>query len=395
VDGFQNRNQVLEESQTYIARALDLNPLLPEAHGANAEWLRAQKRFDEAQAAIDRALELRPSYAEAYAIQASMHAMRGETDDELRNIRKATELDPQENRYQTRLAGALWSASRSEEAIATVKDALRRNPQIPGNYSTLSRWIEQMGRLGEALYWSYQQRMLEPQAKSSRWSQCFDLIRVWRMEQAEACLRRYLQSYPGYTEAIQYLSILTGDTETAIANLEKAVAENPNFWYRRYQLADWLVASGRWQETLDILEPTAPQLAQSPPVVNDFTTWPLINLAQAHRGLGDEARSTELLEAGLNYLERRRKLQAGGLSAGVEDVMYLILLGREDEAMRRLQGAIDSGWRFFSMGLHGKFYDRMRDDPRFQAQLARLAAIMDEEWAWFEAHKDDPISQHL
>ncbi|MDP5052296.1 MAG: hypothetical protein NWP69_00785, partial [Congregibacter sp.] len=63
----QNRAAALEEAGVAIAKALDLDPQLAEAHGANAQLLLAMKRFDEAETSIQRALELKPSYADAYA----------------------------------------------------------------------------------------------------------------------------------------------------------------------------------------------------------------------------------------------------------------------------------------------------------------------------------------
>ena len=101
-------------------------------------------------------------------------------------------------------------------------------------------------------------------------------------------------------------------------------------------------------------------------------------------------------DAGLRFVRRSRKAQSGGFTEGTEDVRLLLLLGREDEALQRLERAVASGWMFFSFGLHfTRIYDPVRDDPRFIRAVATLAATMERERAWYEAHRDDPVESML
>lgn len=65
-------------------------------------------------------------------------------------------------------------------------------------------------------------------------------------------------------------------------------------------------------------------------------------MARALKGLGREDEAIRLLEAGLAHLERRRKLQGTGFALGIDDVQYLIVLGRHDEALSRLTRAANS-----------------------------------------------------
>jgi TolB-like protein/predicted Zn-dependent protease len=389
-----NRSESLEKAGALVARALDLDPLLAEAHAAKADLLRAEKRPAEAEAAVKRALELRPSFASAYATYSILKYMEGNLDEALRLIRKAIELDPQEDRYRTQLAQALWSVSRSEEAIAITKEAIRRNPDVPTNYIQLGRWTTQMGDIGQGSYWERQGALADPVSGNLEMSECMILVQLWARDKARSCLESHLKEHPDDTEARQYLAIVTDDLELGLSNMREAVEQNPTFWYRRYQLSDWLVEAGEWQETIDILQPVAPQLFSDEPRVDDFSTWAVRNLAQAYQGLGNDERATTLLTAGLDYLERRRKLQGSGFISGIEDVQYLILLGRTQEAMARLKEVVDAGWRFYSFGLNTGFFDRVRDNPRFQEIVATIRTDMKEQLAWYDEHKDDPIAQH-
>jgi TolB-like protein/Tfp pilus assembly protein PilF len=387
-----DRQQLYQEAGDAIARAIDLDPQLAEAHGVSAMLLVQQRRLPEAQAAIARALELQPSYAGAYATYAHLLFVQGQFDESLEKIRKAIDLDPQENSYRTQLAGALWSVSRAEEAVAMVKEAIGRNPQVTANYLLLGRWSGQLGNMGHEAYWSAKAASLAGDAPFAAWFECLSLVQLWATERALACIGEYLQLYPDDTEATHYLAHLTDDVQLGLSALRSAVAENPGQWMRRYQLADWLVRAGEWQETIDTLRPTAPQLFLEQPQVNDFTTWAALNVAQAYRGLGKEAEARTVLETALSYIDRRRKMQAAGFVSGVEDVQYLLLLGREDEALERLQRMVDAGWRFYSFGLQLHFYDPWREDPRFIEAYEQIKDDMASQLAWFEAHRDDPIS---
>jgi len=388
----QNRGQALQAANTAVAKALDLDPQLAEAHGANAELLLAEKRFAEAETSIQRALDLSPSYAEAYASYSTLFYVQGKVDESLAQMRKAIELDPQENRYQTRLAHALWSVSRSEEAIATVREAIGRNPQLPGNYGLLGRWYMQLGEVGKGAYWQDQAAQINGDARGSSWSSCMNLVQLWATNRAQACTQDFLRKYPDDAEATQYLAILTQDTALGIKNLRDAIAANPNFWYRSFQLADWLVQAQEYEEVLQILRPVAPALFDESPEVNDLTIWGAVNVAQAYLGMGEASKASVILEAGLGHIERRRKLQGAGFVSGIEDVQILMLLDRQDEALTRLERAVAAGWRFYSFGLRvGALYAPLRDDPRFQAVLAFLEEDLAEQLAWYDKNRDMPL----
>jgi TolB-like protein/lipopolysaccharide biosynthesis regulator YciM len=389
--GQNKRGESLSRASVSIAKALDLDPQLADAHAANAFVLMRQKKFPEAEEAVNRALELRPSFASAYATQSLLRYMQGDLDKALELVRKAIELDPQENRYRTQLAQALWSVSRSEEAVAITKDAIRRNPDVPMNYAQLGRWSEQMGDLGKGAYWERYATRIDPAAKVEGLQECLTLTKLWAWDKAVPCLESHVAEQPEDTEGKQYLAVLTNDEDLGLSNLRDAIARNPNFAYRRYQISDWLVQAGLWQETIDTLKPVTKPLFEEVPRVDDFSVWAVRNLAQAYRGLGNDERADLLLDAGLAHIDRRRKLQGAGFVSGIEDVQFLMLKGRIDEAMSRLLAAVKSGWRFYSFGLKTPFFDPVRDHPAFQKAYSILEEDMKDQLAWYEEHRNDPI----
>ncbi|MDP5052295.1 MAG: hypothetical protein NWP69_00780, partial [Congregibacter sp.] len=336
--------------------------------------------------------ELKPSYADAYASYSTLFYLKGNVDEALTQMRKAIELDPQENRYQTQLAQALWSVSRSEEAIATVKGAIERNPKVPSNYSMLGRWYMQLGDIGKGAYWENQAGLLDgADSRPANWGRCLNLVQFWATERALECVNNFLRKYPQDTEATNYLALLTGDVELGVEGLRKSVAENPRFWYRRFQLADWLVQAKEYAEVIEVLQPVAPDLFAPQIKVSDFTIWAAINAGRAYQGLGETEKAQTLLEAGLDFIDRRRKLQGSGYIAGVEDVQILLLLDRPDEALDRLGSAVASGWRFYSYILTQSIFDPVRDDARFQSAYATVEKSLSKQLAWYDENRDMPM----
>ncbi|EAQ96606.1 tetratricopeptide repeat protein [Congregibacter litoralis] len=390
--GMQGRQAMILSASELVAEALDLDPQLAEAHGMSALLLSLQKRNAEARAAVDRAIELRPSYARAYATLASLLYAEADFDGALAQIRKAIELDPQEDSFRLQLARSLWSVSRAEEAVAMVKESIKRNPGNPSNYGYLARWSGQLGDLGRAAYWQHQAALVAGDDRALVWRECSSLLQLWALEKARSCLDGFLENHPDDVEAKQFLAVATDDVQAGIDNLKPRIEANPNLWYRRYQLSDWLIAQERWTEVVEILTPASPGLLGEAPKVQDQTVWAAVNLATAYRGLGQEEKARVLSEAGLAFIDQRRKLQASGYVSGIEDSHFLMLLGREDEALERLNRSVAAGWRFFSVVI--KFhplYDPVRDDPEFQRAIETLEEDMAEQLAWYEAHRDDPI----
>jgi tetratricopeptide (TPR) repeat protein len=255
----------------------------------------------------------------------------------------------------------------------------------------LGRWMAQMGEAGRSAYWINRAASAQPGDRDMQRAFCQELVHLWARERALACLEDFLGTYPDDNEATQYVAILTRNLELGLRNARDAVAQNPTFWYRRYQLADWLVVAGLWEETIDTLKPVAPQVFDDPPAVNDFTTWAVRNAGQALLALGERERAEKMLEAGLEYIERRRKLQASGYIAGIEDAQYLLILGRTEEGLARLQEAVDDGWRYYSFLLNEAVFDPYRDDPRFQEAYRTVEEDLAEQLAWFDANKDKPM----
>ena len=294
-----------------------------------------------------RALELSPSFAYAYNELTGIYYTQARYEDALAAARKAAELDPESNRYQMRVSTALLDLGRSEAAIRAIREAIDRNTDIPGNYNFIARQLGQMGRSGEALYWEKRAWDLDPSSPNRRLGYCQGLLQVWAVEEETRCIGEYREEYPDDGEANNYYAHLTRDAELGLANGYAQVEANPNFWYRKMQLVEWLVLEERPEEALQLMSGTFPD----PPVVQPLTIWAAQSVVYAHLQLGQTEQANALIEAALDHIDSQRKLQGTGLSSGIDDVTFLVQRGDIPQAVIRIEEAIDRDWQFFSWGL--------------------------------------------
>ena len=93
--GYLPPDQSDQPSKVAMDRALELDPLLPEAHSARAKRAFFYERdWATAQAHFERALELKPNYAECRIFFALYHAAHGRRERALEEGRRATEDTP-------------------------------------------------------------------------------------------------------------------------------------------------------------------------------------------------------------------------------------------------------------------------------------------------------------
>ena len=93
--GYLPPDQSDQPSKVAMDRALELDPLLPEAHSARAKRAFFYERdWATAQAHFERALELKPNYAECRIFFALYHAAHGRRERALAEGRRATEDTP-------------------------------------------------------------------------------------------------------------------------------------------------------------------------------------------------------------------------------------------------------------------------------------------------------------
>jgi tetratricopeptide (TPR) repeat protein len=109
----------VEKMHTAANKAIELDPLLPEAYRALGLVDAAERRWDQAERHFRHAIELDPSSSETYSDFAMQLLMTlGRVEEAIQQARAAVKMDPLSSRALVALAFASLSAGRYDEAAA-------------------------------------------------------------------------------------------------------------------------------------------------------------------------------------------------------------------------------------------------------------------------------------
>jgi adenylate cyclase len=224
--------QTLERALALAQKAVTLDDSLPGAHSA-LSWIYGQKQqYDQAIAEGERAIALDPNDADSYARQAEVLLYAGRPEDALRLVEQAMRLNPRYSPlYPFELGWAYRMTGRYAEAVAALKEAINRSPNFLGAYLNLTASYLQQ--------WGWQQ---SPDSQT--------------LEQALAAAQRVLAlndaSPPGHV-LLGYIYLCQKQYEPALAEMERAIALDPNDAVSYAVLAETLSRVGRVEEAVGMV----------------------------------------------------------------------------------------------------------------------------------------------
>jgi adenylate cyclase len=132
-------------------QAIDLDPTLPGAHQTLAYVYLMQKQFDQAIVEAETAVRLDPNDADALVTLGEILSCAGRSAESLNYIEKALLLDPHyPPSFLFALGQSYYLLGRHEEALATFKRVLTRNPTHLRTYFFVAIIHYEQGRKEEA-----------------------------------------------------------------------------------------------------------------------------------------------------------------------------------------------------------------------------------------------------
>jgi TolB-like protein/lipoprotein NlpI len=149
--------QTLERAFELAQQAVALDDSLPIAHSVLSLVYTQQQQSDQAIAEGERAIVLDPNNADSYAMQAEPLSLAGRPEDALRVIEQAMRLNPRyPPNYLFYLGLAYRLTGRYSEAIATLKEAISRSPNLITAHlnlaiSYLLQWVSQQSPAAQTL----------------------------------------------------------------------------------------------------------------------------------------------------------------------------------------------------------------------------------------------------
>ena len=354
-------------------KALELAPMLAEAHASLGLVRHNQGDHAAAERAFSRAIELNPNYTMAHVWHGLALISQGRYREAAAHMRDAFRLDPLSPIINANVGFDALRFGAYAEAEARFAAAIEIDPAFQVPYSGMARLNAGRGSLEEALRWIERAIERAPSRAFYLSRKGLILAQLGRIDAAVAAVEAANRSPSGNrfeADLVVGLRVASGD-RTA---LESIANDDGRSVWAPAQRAQALLAIGNLPAALQAYteDPPDPHGAIDD-LINDEWVWRLphlVNYAHLRIATGDE-RGQGVLH---DLFVRAEELRADGILN--VDVLYWVasaqaVLGDRDRALEILEEAVERGWRHAWWARHDWNWSGLRDDSRYRDLLAR------------------------
>jgi TolB-like protein/Tfp pilus assembly protein PilF len=412
----------------YFEQATTLDPQYAEAWTAIASihgsmlltgMIGVNEYVAAAKSAVARALQLNDRLAEAHAQQATLHWREGDLAAAEVSFKRALQLNPDDSESLRAYGTYLRTTNRPQLAIPVLEHALDADPLSIMILFNLGKAEMYIGHPERTL--QYAQRILEIDPASGygytgyvqaySWMGQQDLVWPW--------IVKLMAADPEDFETVAHFGLLAeglGASAWADRYMDRAFALGPNEpvvlkcyvqiltlrgqYDKAFMVARQALDAGlddRWSsnqvflravrnealKTGDYANALAwyrnlhPELFGGAPFIDVDNINTAADLALLLQRAGEAESAGTIIEAGLAWYRRTQVAGVHGNLVNIVDVELLAMRPDKTAAMETLRVAIDSGWE---PGWNGQLDNEnlatLRDEPGFQAMLTELEAGM-------------------
>lgn len=195
-------------------KAVELDPLLSEAHAAMGMTYSRERHWENAQKSFRRAIELNPSLTQIYTNYSTSTLLPlGKLDEAEQLLTRALEIDPLSLAVRRELALLQIIAGRYDEAVANLQRVLAADPDFTFADLLLARALTFSGRLAEA--WP----VWETKKEQPGWQFWMAHAYVMSGQRTEVERMTAIHTHP-YRLAVLYAAL--GDNDRAFDALNRA-----------------------------------------------------------------------------------------------------------------------------------------------------------------------------
>jgi serine/threonine protein kinase/tetratricopeptide (TPR) repeat protein len=201
-------------------RAIELDPLLAEAHVAMGAVHTAERDWENAAKSFERALELNPNLPEIHSAYFDTLVLTGQKERALQLLERAMTMDPLSLTVRRDLAFAQFLNDRYADAITNLRRVLSADPEFPAGL-VLARALMLAGRPEEAID-TWKNRPANPKENPGGWERWLAraYVMTGRTGEADRVLAEHRQDADPYHLAIIYAGL--GDKERTFEALDRA-----------------------------------------------------------------------------------------------------------------------------------------------------------------------------
>ncbi|MEP4148717.1 MAG: tetratricopeptide repeat protein [Halioglobus sp.] len=245
-------------------QALSINANSTEANIGLAQSYFQQGLINRADELYRRVIDLRPHDARGYLAFGHHLYSVGEVKEAIAHFKKSTELAPDSELAYNSLGSAYFMRGRFDLAAASWRHSLKIAPSA-GVYSNIASSMFYLGEYDDAALWYSKALELSPE-NADVWGALGDSYR-FSSQTAELALPTYARALElsqqrlrinpsdGDTFAlIGHYYAASGDKESALANIEKAIELSPQSFSVHYAAAKALCSLGDPEEALGYIE---------------------------------------------------------------------------------------------------------------------------------------------
>ena len=366
-----------------IDKALELDDQLAEAHAVNgllkySQWssTRVGSGNVEAAESFERAIHLNPNLSNAYVWFSSLRESEGDYDTAVELLNKAMRVDPLYRIPYLNLPGFYVMQGRPEKALHLLVKAMDIFPDWAMPYRYMSNQLMGLGRLDEAVAWSYLAQTLtdDPLIKFAVMGA---FVEFGELDTILEFGRQFPVDHPMYRMGDAYLRFTDSDYSGAIValeDLELSTEIEASFAYPLMSMSALMMRD--YDKAEQYLLTANPLLTSDTAAGVDRKNFrSAILLAYTYQQTGDTRRAERLLAKAERVISQMHRIGDGGY--GIGDVNILALRGRNDAALDALREAIDEGFvslLSFDMWTldQNPMIDALREDERFKAMKLEL-----------------------